>query len=153
MQNSCRFGKISLGFCNHASLSIWGKKGIKGMQCATWLVGGPSSPLWGSITGLQQLSWVNLGGVPEIIYNGDRECWPVLVWSKQETNGQKIPVIGSKVKVSTIPCAAVIQCWCSNPVESSLVVWSIVGGRAYGLVTRKGIHDHWHIGFVPHNHL
>ena len=36
-------------------------------------------------------------------------------------NGQKIPVIGSKVKVSIIPRAAVIQCWCSNPVESSLV--------------------------------
>ena len=37
-------------------------------------------------------------------------------------NGQKIPVIGSKVKVSIIPCAAAIQCWCSGPVESSLVV-------------------------------
>ena len=26
--SSCRFGKISLGFGNHASLSIWGKMGI-----------------------------------------------------------------------------------------------------------------------------
>ena len=90
---------------------------------------------WGSIAGLQQLSWVNLGRVPEIMYNGGRECWPVLVWSKQETNGQKIPVIGSKVKVSIIPHAAAIQCWCSSPVESSLVVWSTIGGHAYGLVT------------------
>ena len=50
-------------------------------------------------------------------------------------NGQKIPVIGSKVKVSIIPHAAVIQCWCSNPVESSSWCydpWS--SGRAYGLV-------------------
>ena len=39
--------------------------------------------------------------------------------SKQETNGQKIPVIGSKVKVSITPHAAVIQCWCPNPAGSS----------------------------------
>ena len=52
----CRFGKISSGFCNHASLSKWGKKGINSVRCATWLVGGPSSPLWGSITGLHRLS-------------------------------------------------------------------------------------------------
>ena len=90
---------------------------------------------WGSMAGFHQLSWVKLGRVPEIMYNGGRESWPVLVWSKQETNGQKIPVIGSKVKVSIIPHAAAIQCWCSSPVESSLVVWSTIGGRAYGLVT------------------
>ena len=142
----CRFRKISSGFCNHASLLTWGKKGINDVWCATWMVGGSSSPLWGSITGLHRLSRVNLGRVPAIIYNGGRECWPVLVWSKQETNGQKIPVIGSKVKVSIIPRAAVIQCWCSNPVGSSSWCcdpWS--SGRAYGLVTRKGIHHFWHI--------
>ena len=58
--------------------------------------------------------------------------------SKQETNGQKIPVIGSKVKVSITPRAAVIQCWCPNPAESSSWCcdpWS--SGRAYGLVTGK----------------
>ena len=93
---------------------------------------------WGSIAGLHQLSWVNLGRVPEIMYNGGRECWPVLVGSKQETNWQKIPVIGPKVKVSIIPHAAAIQCWCSSIVESSLVVWSAIGGRAYGLVTKRG---------------
>ena len=138
---------------------------------------GPSSPLWGSITGLHQLSWVNLGGVPAIIYNESRECWPVLVWSKQEMNGQKIPVIGSKVIVSIIPCAAVIQCWCSNPVGSSnwcsdpwssgcayglvtgkgiwhwLVVWSMVWWPCLWLGDQKGDPPLWHIGFVPHYNL
>ena len=55
-------------------------------------------------------------------------------------NGQKIPVIGSKVKVSITPRAAVIQCWCSNPVESSSWCydqWS--SGHAYGLVAGYGI--------------
>ena len=28
--SSCRFGKISLGFGNHASLASWGKMGING---------------------------------------------------------------------------------------------------------------------------
>ena len=28
--SSCRFGKISLGLGDHASLSIWGKMGING---------------------------------------------------------------------------------------------------------------------------
>ena len=73
--------------------------------------------------------------------------------SKQETNGQKIPVIGSKVKkVSITPCAALIQCWCPNPAESSSWCcdpWS--SGRAYGLVTGNGIHHFRHIGFVQHN--
>ena len=55
-------------------------------------------------------------------------------------NGQKIPVIGSKVKVSITPRAAVIQCWCPNPAESSSWCcdpWS--SGHAYGLVTGNGI--------------
>ena len=46
--------------------------------------------------------------------------------SKLETKGQKFPVIGSEIKVSIIPCAALIQCCCSNPAESKLVVWSMV---------------------------
>ena len=57
MQGSfCRFWKISLGFCNHASLLTWGNKGINGVWCATWLVRGPSSPLRGSMAGLHRLS-------------------------------------------------------------------------------------------------
>ena len=92
--------------------------------CAVYnLVGrGPSSPLRGSIAGLHRLSWLNLGK------------------SKQETNGRKIPVIGSKVKVSITPRAAVIQCRGPNPAESSSWCcdpWS--SGRAYGLVTENGI--------------
>ena len=44
--------------------------GINGVRCATWLVGGPSLPLRGSIAGLHRLSWVNLGGVPVVVYMG-----------------------------------------------------------------------------------
>ena len=44
--------------------------GINDVRCATWLVGGPSSPLQGSIAGLHRLSWVNLGGVPVVVYMG-----------------------------------------------------------------------------------
>ena len=108
MQNSfCRFGKISSRFCNQAFLQYGCKRtftSFHGDVC--WA---PPADLgkshwglaimhpcqfevkWGSITGISQLSWVNLGGVPEIMYNGGRECWPVLVWSKQEMNGQKNP--------------------------------------------------------------
>ena len=154
MQNSfCRFGKISSGFCNQTFLQYGCKRAFTSFRDVCWA---PPADLgkshwglaimhpyqfgvkWGSMAGLHQLSWVNLGRVPEIMYNGGRECWPVLVGSKQETNGQKIPVIGSKVKVSIIPHAAAIQCWCSSPVESSLVVWSTIGGHAYGLVTKRG---------------
>ena len=58
--------------------------------------------------------------------------------SKLEMKGQKIPVIGSKVKVSIIPSAALIQCWCSNPAESKLVVWSMVRWPCLWLGDQKG---------------
>ena len=49
-------GKSCWGFAIMHPYQYGVKKGINGVQCATWLVEGPSSPLRGSITGLQQLS-------------------------------------------------------------------------------------------------
>ena len=48
--------------------------------------------------------------------------------SKQETNGKKVPVIGSKVKVSITPRAAVIH------VGAQILLSRAVGVVIHGLV-------------------
>ena len=53
---------------------------------------------------------------------------------------RKSQSLGPRLKFQLPPRAAVIQCWCSNPVESSSWCydpWS--SGRAYGLVAGDGI--------------
>ena len=86
MQNFfCRFGKISLGFCNQTFLQYGCKRVFISFRDVCWA---PPADLgksrwglaimhpyqfgvkWGSITGLHRLSWVNLGGVPVVIYMG-----------------------------------------------------------------------------------